>query len=71
MYFDLDLSLTVFLGLIHTEVREPDEDSMHDLLHGIDHEEPGQHQDLRHRETRVGERALSDGCRGDLDRILI
>ena len=33
----------------YTEVSELDQDEVHDLLHGVDHEEPSQDQDLRHR----------------------
>ena len=50
---------------------ELDEDKVHDLLHGVDHEEPGQDQDLRHWKPGVGERALCYGRGGDLNRIWI
>ena len=46
-----------------------DEYKVHDLLHGIDHEEPGEDQDLGHGQPRVRERARLDGCGGDLNMI--
>ena len=52
-----------------TKVSELDEDKVHDLLHGVDHEEPSQHQDLGHGKSRVRERALCNGRGGDLNRI--
>ena len=52
-----------------TEVSELDEDEVHDLLQGVDHEEPGQDQDLRHREPGVREGAICYGRGGDLNRI--
>ena len=52
------------LGL--TEVSELDKDEVHDLLHGVDHEEPGQNQDLSHGKPGVRECALSDGRGGNL-----
>ena len=52
-----------------TKVSELDEDKVHDLLHGVDHEEPGQHQDLSHREPRVWKRAFCNGRGGNLSRI--
>ena len=52
-----------------SEVSELDQDEVHDLLHGVDHEEPGQDQDLRHRKPGVWERALCDRRGGDLNMI--
>ena len=49
-----------------TKVSELDEDKVHDLLHGVDHEEPGQDQDLGHGEPGVRESALLDGRGCDL-----
>ena len=49
-----------------TEVSELDKDEVHDLLHGVNHEEPGQDQDLSHGKPGVGESALGDGGGGDL-----
>ena len=54
-----------------TKVSELDEDKVHDLLHGVDHEEPGQDQDLSHGEPRVRECALLNSRGGDLSRIHI
>ena len=52
-----------------TEVSELDEDEVHDLLHGVDHEEPSQDQDLSHRKPGVWERALFNRRGGDLNII--
>ena len=52
-----------------TKVSELDEDKVHDLLHGVDHEEPSQDLDLGHGEPRVWERALLNSRGGDLNRI--
>ena len=52
------------LGL--AQVSELDKDEVHDLLQGVDHEEPGQDQDLGYGKPGVGERALLDGGGGDL-----
>mgnify|MGYP001278131180 CR=1 FL=1 len=48
---------------------ELDEDNVHDLLQGVEHEEPGQDQDLRHGEPGVREGAMCYGRGGDLNRI--
>ena len=54
-----------------TEVGELDEDEVHDLLHGVDHEEPSQDQDLCHRKPGVWETARLDRRRGDLNMIFV
>ena len=54
---------------LYTEVGKLDEDEVHDLLHGVDHEEPSQDQDLRHRKPGVWEGTLFNCRGGDLNMI--
>lgn len=54
-----------------TEVGELDEDKVHDLLHGVDHEKPSQDQDLGHRKPGVWETARLYRRRGDLNMIFV
>ena len=47
-----------------TQLDHPDQQRVHALLQQVDHQEARQHQDLRHRQPGVGERARRDGrCR--------
>ena len=49
-----------------TQLDHPDQQRVHALLQQVDHQEARQHQDLRHRQPGVGERARCDGRSRDL-----
>ena len=47
------MTVMIHYQTIPTQVDEPDQHKVHDLLQHVDHQESGQHQDLRHRKSRV------------------
>ena len=49
-----------------TQLDHLDQQRVHALLQQVDHQEARQHQDLRHRQPGVRERARRDGCCRDL-----
>lgn len=57
---DLDalVRVTVTLVIMALELPGADQDHVHQLLQGVDEEEPGQHQDLGNGQPRVRERAV-------------
>ena len=57
---NLDVLMSVSMTLVTMALKLPgaDQDHVHQLLQGVDEEEPGQHQDLRDGQTRVREGAM-------------
>ena len=57
---DLDALVRVAVTLVIMALELPgaDQDHVHQLLQGVDEEEPGQHQDLGNGQPRVRERAV-------------